>query len=75
MVSNFDRIYEEIQREARRVSEELGLEPETLASLTLEIVNLEDRHRISHIHAINKKVRALIESAAVAQVREGSDRD
>ena len=75
MVSNYDRIYEEIQSEARRVSEESDLEPEALASLALEIVDLEDRHRISHVHAINKKVRALIESASVAQEQEGSDRD
>lgn len=75
MVSNYDRIYQEIQIEARRVSEDLDLEPEALSRLTLEIVDLEDRHRISHIHAINKQVRALIETAAVAQEQEGSDRD
>ncbi len=75
MVSNYDRIYQEIQIEARRVSEDLDLEPEALSRLTLEIVDLEDRHRISHIHAINKQIRALIETAAVAQEREGSDRD
>lgn len=75
MVSNYDRIYQEIQIEARRVSEDLDLEPEALSRLTLEIVDLEDRHRISHIHAINKQMRALIETAAVGQEREGSDRD
>lgn len=75
MVSNYDRIYQEIQIEARRVSEDLDLEPEALSRLTLEIVDLEDRHRISHIHAINKQMRALIEAAAVAQERESSDRD
>ena len=75
MISNYDRIYKEIQIEARRVSEDLEVDPEALARLTLEIVDLEDRHRISHIHAINKQVRALIGTTAVAQGPEGSDRD
>lgn len=77
MVSNYDRIYWEIQIEARRVGEDLDLDidPKALASLALEIVDIEDQHRISHVHAINKKVRALIETTAVAQREEGSNRD
>ena len=75
MISNYDRIYREIQIEARRVSEDLDVDPEALARLTLEIVDLEDRHRITHVHAINKQVRALIETTAVAQGPEDSDRD
>ena len=43
MVS-YDRIYQEIQIEARRISESLDIDPEALASLALEIVDLEDRH-------------------------------
>lgn len=75
MISNYDRIYREIQIEARRVSEDLDVDPEALARLTLEIVDLEDRHRITHVHAINKQVRDLIETTAVAQGPEDSDRD
>ena len=75
MVSNYDRIYKEIQIEARRVGEDVDIDPEALARLALEIVDLEDRHRISHVHAINKKVRALIDATAVAQRKEDSDRD
>ena len=75
MVSNYDRIYKEIQIEARRVGEDVDIDPEALARLALEIVDIEDRHRISHVHAINKKVRALIEGTAVAQRKEDSDRD
>ena len=75
MISNYDRIYREIQIEARRVSEDLDVDPEALARLTLEIVDLEDRHRITHVHAINKQVRTLIETTAVAQGPEDSDRD
>ena len=66
MISNYDRIYKEIQNEAQRVAEDLDIDPGALARLTLEIVDLEDRHRVSHIHAINKKVRSLIEASGVA---------
>ena len=75
MVSNYDRIYKELQIEAKRASGDLDFDPEALASLALEIVDLEDRHRVSHVHAINKRVRALIEDTAVAQGKEYSDRD
>lgn len=75
MVSNYDRIYKEIQIEAQRVGDEVDIDPEALASLALKIVDLEDQNRISHVHAINKKVRALIETTAVAQRTEDSDRD
>lgn len=75
MVSNYDRIYREIQTEARRVSEDLDVDPEVLQRLTLEIVDLEDRHRISHIHAIDKRVREMIQSTAMTSTREVSRRD
>ena len=75
MISNYDRIYQEIQIESQRIDVDLEVDSEALVHLTLAIVDYEDRHRISHIHAINKKVRSLIETTAVRQEREGSDRD
>ncbi|MCY4399699.1 MAG: hypothetical protein OXE96_10225 [Gemmatimonadetes bacterium] len=75
MVNNYDRIYRELQVEARRISEDLDIDPEALATLALEIVDLEDRHRVSHVHAIHKQIRALIDDTAVVQRREDSDRD
>ena len=71
MISNYDRIYKEIRIEARQASEDLDVDPEVLERLTMEIVELEDRHRLSHIHDINKQVRAKIEATAVAQGTEG----
>lgn len=70
MISNYDRIYKEIQKEARLVSEHLGVDPGTLERLCLEIVDLEDRHRVWRIHDINKQVRRLIEATAVTQDTE-----
>ncbi len=75
MISNYDRIFREIQIEARRASLDLGIDPEVLERLTMEIVELEDRHRISHIHGIKKQMRTLIEDTAVGQGREESERD
>lgn len=75
MISNYDRIYKEIQKEARRVSEDLSVDPVTLERLCLEIVDLEDRHRVWRVHDIIKQVRGRIETTAVTQGAENSDRD
>ena len=57
MVNNYDRVYQEIQDEARRVGEELDVDPTVLERLALEIVDLQDRHRIWRIHDINKQTQ------------------
>lgn len=67
MVSNYDRIFSEIEIEAQRASEDLDIDAEVLKRLTLEMVDLEDQHRISHIHDINKRIRALLQDTAVRQ--------
>lgn len=73
MVNNYDRIYKEIQIEARRVGEELDIDPGTLERLALKIVDLQDRHRIWRIHDINKRVQALIEDAVHAPTDGGRE--
>ena len=70
MISNYDRIFREIQIEARQGSLDVDIDPEILERLTMEIVELEDRHRISHIHGIKKQMRSLIKDIAVGQGRE-----
>lgn len=75
MISNFDRIYQEIYKEARRVCKDSGYDPVALQRLALEIVNLLDRHRIEHIHAIKQRIRGLIEATVVAQRKEGVKND
>ena len=65
MVSNYDRIFKEIQREAGRVGEDVGVDPALLTRVAMEIVDLEDRHRVSNIHDINKQARAQIENTIV----------
>lgn len=73
MVNNYDRIYREIQIEARRVSEELDVDSGPLERLALKIVDLQDRHRIWRIHDINKRIQALIEDAVQAQTDGGRE--
>ena len=72
MVSNFERILGEIRREADLVAPTHGLEPEAVVELIMNIVDLEDRHRIRAEPRINQKVRGMIQDVAVAKPsREG----
>ena len=72
MVSNFERILGEIRREANLVAPTHGLEPEAVVELIMNIVDLEDRHRIRAEPRINQRVRGMIQDVAVAQpAREG----
>ena len=72
MVSNFERILGEIRREANLVAPTHGLEPEAVVELIMNIVDLEDRHRIRSEPRINQKVRGMIQDVAVAKpAREG----
>ncbi|WP_420447572.1 hypothetical protein [Candidatus Palauibacter sp.] len=72
MISNYDRIYREIQIEARRIGEDLDVDHEILERLTLEIVDFEDRHRISRVYDIAKQVQAMIENTAITAAGEAS---
>ena len=56
MVSNYDRILAEITKEAQRLAPEDNIDPETLVTLAMEIVDLEDQHRIKNI-----RIKQLIE--------------
>ena len=72
MVSNFKRILGEIRREANLVAPTHGLESEAVVELIMNIVDLEDRHRIRAEPRINQKVRGMIQDLAVAKpAREG----
>ena len=66
MVSNFDRIYGEIRKEARRVAGTYGLEPEAVVKLIMEIVDLEDRHRVRAEARINQQIKGMIQDTARA---------
>ena len=64
MVSNFERILVEIRKEANRVAPTYGLQPESVVDLIMDIVDLEDQHRVRARHGINQRVRGMIETAA-----------
>ncbi len=63
MVSNYNRIFEEITAEANRIGYEKNLQTEPLIELVMEIVNTEDQNRIKQF-SINKNVENIITTAA-----------
>ncbi len=66
MVSNFQRILDEIRKEALQIARTYGLEPEAVVKLIMDIVDLEDRNRVKAESRIDQRVRAMIEDAARA---------
>ena len=68
MVSNFDKISEEIKNEAESISPLYGLDPKDVIRSIMEIVAIEDRHRIRSEPRINKRIKGLIDDLASAQL-------
>ena len=63
MVSNFERILDEIRKEAHRTARTYGLDPEAIVELIMGIVDLEDRHRVKAVAGINREIKGMIENA------------
>lgn len=68
MVSNYDRILDEITTEAVRVATKNGLRAEPLIELVMKIVDAEDRHRIKPIE-VRKDIENMITTAALDLLR------
>ena len=68
MVSNYDRILAEIKKEAQRSAPEHYIDADTLVSLAMEIVDLEDRNRIKNIARIQQRIEDLILTTAINQM-------
>ena len=69
MVSNYDRIYTEINEEAQRFAAEHNIDPNVLVKLAMKIVDLEDQHRIRNIARIKQRIEELIHNTAVNQMK------
>ena len=67
MVSNFERILGEIRREANLVAPAHGLQPEAVVELIMNIVDIEDRHRIKSESRIHQRVKGMIQDVTVVQ--------
>ena len=63
MVSNFERIFDEIKIGAHQIARSYGLEPEAVVTLIMNIVNLEDENRVKAVAGIDQKVRVMIETS------------
>lgn len=64
MVNNYDRIFSEITKEAEHVASG-NIDSEILVNLTMEIVDLEDRHRIKPT-----RINQLVEDRIIASARQ-----
>ena len=69
MVSNYERILDEITTEARRLASETGIDADPLADLVMRIVDAEDRHRIKRID-VNKVIEDMISTVAMGQLKD-----
>ncbi|MDE0348818.1 MAG: hypothetical protein OXM56_03830 [Gammaproteobacteria bacterium] len=65
MVSNFERILAEIRKEAGQIAPNYRVDPDSVVNLIMGIVDLEDQHRVKAQHGIKKKIRQMIETAAI----------
>ena len=72
MVSNFERIFAEIRKEAKRVAPDYQLKPETAVKLIMEAVDLEDGHRVRAESRINQRIKGMIQDAT--QVSRATER-
>ena len=66
MVSNLNRILDEIRKEAHQIALPGELEPEVAVKLIMNIVELEDQNRVKAESRINQRVKGMIEDAARA---------
>ena len=71
MVSNYDRIYAEIKKEAQGLVPQRNIDPASLVDLAMEIVDLEDQHLIKTVPRINQRVEELIHATAIRQMESG----
>ena len=67
--SAIKRLQAEIRSEAARFATDHDMDPDTLVSLAMAIVDLEDQDRIKRIHNIRQRIDEKLLAAAVSQVR------
>lgn len=63
-MNNFDRIRDELAREATVLAPDVGMAPERFLEIVLELVDAEDQHRITKTN-INQQVERMILNAAL----------
>ena len=70
MVSNFDRIFAAIKREAKTVASDRGLDTDALVEILMAIVDTEDQYLRKTLPRINQIVEDKIYDTAVAQMNK-----
>jgi hypothetical protein len=69
-MNNFDRIHEELAKEAATFAPDVGLDPARFLEIVLEIVDAEDQHRVAKTN-INQQVERVILNAALQSTIQG----
>ena len=68
MVSNYDRVFQEIRREATNIARAENWSAEALVSLAMEIVDIEDQHTIRSFHNVKQRIAGVIRTAATEHI-------
>lgn len=63
-MNNFDRIQQELAKEAARLAPQVPMDADRFLEVVLELVDAEDQHRISKTN-IRQQVEMIISNAAV----------
>lgn len=63
-MNNLERIKRELESEAQQLGPQIGMAPERFLEAVLEIVDAEDKHRLSGTY-INQQVRTIVLNAAL----------
>jgi hypothetical protein len=63
-MNNFDRIHEELAKQAAELAPDVGLDQARFLELVLEVVEAEDQHRITKTN-INQQIERVILNAAL----------
>lgn len=64
MVNNYDRIFAEINKEARLLASKTELDADRIVALTMDIVDVVNRHQLRPIYNINQEIKKRIETAS-----------
>ncbi len=70
-LTNIDRIGAEIEQHADEVAREHGLAATSLVRLLLEIVDLEDQHRMRPIPGVRQRMKGMIQDLSRTQSSRG----
>ena len=70
-MNNFDRIHQELSRQAAELASEVNMEPARFLQIVMELVNAEDEHRIARTNINQQAEQILLNAAILADAEKG----